>query len=117
MLDRATLTRRFAAGDTWFDSSPLYQVLARRVVDDDELLDLAAQVQAGQQPANMLMAATHLIVLRHREHPFARFFPSVRLAMHEVAQRVDGPITFLEVGPSAGIQLRFDHWALQLAAT
>lgn len=161
MLDRARLMRRFAAGDTWFDSSPLYQVLARSVADSDELLDLAAQVRPGPQPANMLMAATHLIVLRHPEHPFARFFPSVRgddaeppapaaaefadfcaehraaiseilrtrlvqtnepgrgvsvrLAMHEVARRVGGPVTFLEVGPSAGIQLRFDDWALEMA--
>jgi hypothetical protein len=159
-LDRATLVRRFAAGDTWFASSPLYQTLARRVAEDDGLLDLAAQAQAGQQPANMLMAATHLVILRHREHPFARFFEtvcgddaeppaaaaaefgafcaehrdaiseilrtrlvqtnepgrgvSVRLAMHEVARRVDGPVMFLEIGPSAGIQLRFDDWALEL---
>jgi hypothetical protein len=47
MLDRATLARRFAAGDTWFDSSPLYQVLARVVVDDDELLDLAGAYNAS----------------------------------------------------------------------
>jgi hypothetical protein len=161
MLDRADLARRFAVGDTWFDSSPLYQVLARRVVDNDELLALAAQVRPGQQPANMLMAATHSTVLRHPEHPFARFFPSVRgddaeppaaaaaefadfcaehraaiseilrtrlvqtnepgrgvsvrLAMHEVARRVDGPVVFLEIGASAGVQLRFDSWALELA--
>jgi hypothetical protein len=160
MLDRASLARRFGVGDTWFDSSPLYQVLARTVVDNDELLALAAQVRTGQQPANMLMAATHLTVLRHPEHPFARFFPSVRgddaeppaaasaefadfcaehrpaiseilrtrlvqtnepgrgvsvrLAMHEVARRVDGPVVFLEIGASAGVQLWFDHWALEL---
>ena len=40
---------------------------------------------------------------------------SVRLAMHEVARRVGGPVTFLEIGPSAGIQMRFDHWAMELA--
>lgn len=160
-LPTSDLIRRFAAGDSWFDSSPLYQVLARAVVDDDELLDLAAQVRPGQQPANMLMAAAHLVVLRHPEHPFARFFASVRgddaeppagagaefaafcaehratmvevlrtrlvqtnapgrgvsvrLAMHEVARRVRGPVTFLEIGPSAGIQLWFDRWALELA--
>ena len=52
--DRSALIRRFEAGDTWFASSPLYQVLARRVAGDDELLDLAAQARPGQQPANML---------------------------------------------------------------
>ncbi|MGH2891375.1 MAG: DUF2332 family protein, partial [Solirubrobacteraceae bacterium] len=161
MPDRAALARRFAVGDTWFHSSPLYRVLARAVVNHDRLLDLAALVRPGQQPANMLMAAVHLVVLRHPELPFARFFQSVRgddaeppagagaelagfcaehrdaiaeilrtrlvqtneagrgvsvrLAMHEVARRVDGPVTFLEIGPSAGIQLRFDCWAVELA--
>jgi hypothetical protein len=161
MLDRATLIRRFARGDAWFDTSPLYRVLARTVAADEDLLDLAAEVRPGQQPANMLMAATHLLVLKHPELPFARFFASVRgddaeppqgagvefgafcaqhrdaitqilrerlvqtnapgrgvavrLAMHEIAQRIPGPVTFLEIGPSAGIQLRFDRWALHTA--
>jgi hypothetical protein len=107
----------------------------------------------------MLMAATHLLVLRNPELPFARFFASVRgddaeppeaagaefaafcadhreeltrilrerlvqtnapgrgvavrLAMHEIGRRVTEPVTFLEIGPSAGIQLRFDRWAVE----
>jgi hypothetical protein len=159
MLDRETLIRRFARGDAWFDTSPLYQVLSRVAAGDDDLLDLAAEVRPGQQPANMLMAATHLIVLENPELPFARFFPSlrgdeaeppegagaefgpfcaqhrdalaailrerlvqtnepgrgvaVRLAMHEIGRRVQRPITFLEIGPSAGIQLRFERWAVR----
>jgi hypothetical protein len=161
MLDRETLRRRFARGDAWFDSSPLYQVLSRSVAADDDLLDLAAEARPGQQPANMLMAAAHLLVLENPELPFARFFASVRgghaeppqgaagefgpfcaehrdaiarilrerlvqtnapgrgaavrLAMHEIARRVPGPVSFLEIGPSAGIQLRFDRWALHTA--
>jgi hypothetical protein len=158
MLDRDTLLRRFSVGDDWFDTSPLYQALARAVAADDDLLDLAAEVRPGQQPANMLMAATHLLVLKDPGLPFARFFASVRddavppdgagaefaafcaehrdelakilrerlvqtnvpgrgvavrLAMHEIGRRVDGPVSFLEIGPSAGIQLCFDRWAVQ----
>jgi hypothetical protein len=64
MLDRATLIRRFAGGDAWFHTSPLYQALSRAVAGDEQLLDLAAQARPGQQPANMLMAATHLLVLK-----------------------------------------------------
>lgn len=158
MLDRDMLRQRFARGDAWFDTSPLYRVLSRAVVADDGLLDLAAEVRPGQQPANMLMAATHLLVLKDPGLPFARFFASVRgddaeppeaagaefaafcaehrdeltrilrerlvqtnapgrgvavrLAMHEVGRRVAGPVTFLEIGPSAGIQLRFERWAV-----
>jgi hypothetical protein len=159
MLDRDTLIRRFARGDAWFDTSPLYQVLSRAVAADEDLLDLAAEARPGQQSANMLMAATHLLVLRNPELPFARFFASVRgddaeppeaagaefaafcadhreeltrilrerlvqtnapgrgvavrLAMHEIGRRVTEPVTFLEIGPSAGIQLRFDRWAVE----
>jgi hypothetical protein len=161
MSDRETLIRRFARGDAWFDTSPLYQVLSRTVAADERLLDLAAETRAGQQPANMLMAATHLLVLENPELPFARFFASVRgddveppqgagaefgafcadhrdviarilrerlvqtnapgrgaalrLAMHELTHRVSGPVTFLEIGSSAGIQLRFERWAVHTA--
>ena len=158
MLDRDTVIGRFANGDAWFDTSPLYRVLSRAVVADEDLIDLAAEARPGQQPPNMLMAATHLLVLKDPELPFARFFASVRgddaeppegagaefgafcaehrdeltailrerlvqtnaprrgvavrLAMHEIGRRVSGPVTFLEIGPSAGIQLRFDRWAV-----
>src|SRR3954471_22375750 len=70
--------KRFARGDEWFDTSPLYQVLSRAVATDEDLLDLAAEARPGQQPANMLMAAAHLLVLKNPELPFARFFASVR---------------------------------------
>jgi hypothetical protein len=78
MLDRETLIRRFARGDAWFHTSPLYQVLSCTVATDEQLLDLAAETRPGQQPANMLMAAAHLLVLKNPELPFARFFASVR---------------------------------------
>lgn len=35
--------------------------------------------------------------------------------MHEIARRVPGPVSLLEIGPSAGIQLRFERWALRTA--
>jgi hypothetical protein len=38
---------------------------------------------------------------------------AVRLAMREIARRTPGPVTLLEIGPSAGIQLLFDRWALE----
>src|SRR4051794_39683127 len=158
---REQVRRRFAMGDAWFATSPLYRVLARAVARDDALLDLAGESRSGQQPPNMLMAASHLLVLRDPSLPFARFFASVRgeeseppaaagaefaafcaehreallailrtrlvqtsapgravsvrLGLHEVARRVDGPVTFLEVGPGAGVQLRFDRWAVETA--
>ena len=159
MFDREALVRAFSRGDSWFSTSPLYQVLSRTAASDEDLLELAAEVRPGQQPTNMLFAAAHLLVLKRPELPFARFFASVagddveppegagaefasfcaehrgaiarilrerlvqtnvprrgvavRLAMREVARRTPGPVTFLEIGPSAGIQLLFDRWALE----
>ena len=75
--EREQLRRRFAAGERWFHDSPLYQALARAVSEDDELLMLAAHARAGQQPTNLMMAATHLIVMEEPMHPFARFFATV----------------------------------------
>src|SRR3954468_10966782 len=74
---REQVRKRFAIGEDWFSTSPLYRVLARAVTQDDALLDLAAESRPGQQPPNMLMAATHLLVLRDPSLPFARFFASV----------------------------------------
>jgi hypothetical protein len=149
--DLGTLHALFAAGDRWFNDSPLYQTLTAAVARDDALLEIASHARAGQQPLNLMMAATHRIVARDPSLPFARFFPTVagaagleypgfcadhrpalvelletrlvqtneparataiRLALHEVGRRSGGPVTFLEIGPSAGIQLRFDRWGV-----
>ncbi len=152
------IRRQFAAGDHWFNDSPLYQTLTAVVARDDALLELASHARAGQQPLNLMMAATHRIVAGDPALPFARFFPTVagaaaeppaaaageypgfcsdhrealvelletrlvqtneparatavRYALHEVGRRSGRPVTFLEIGPSAGIQLRFDRWGV-----
>lgn len=157
--DLEALRAQFAEGDRWFHDSPLYQTLCAVVAREDALLGLAAQARAGQQPLNLLMAATHMVVARDPSLPFARFFATVvgdraeppegaaaeypsfcadhrdvltellqtrlvqtneparataiRYALHEVGRRTSGPVTFLEIGASAGIQLRFDRWAVR----
>ena len=148
----------FASEARWFQESPLYQVLAATVADDDGLLELAALARDGQRPTNLMMAATHMVVLSDPGLAFARYFASVagddaepplrardeypafcaehrdelsgllrtrlvqtneparatalRLALREVRRRTRGPVALLEVGASAGIQLRFDRWAV-----
>lgn len=157
--DLAALRAQFADGDRWFHDSPLYRTLSAAVARDDALLALAAHARAGQQPLNLLMAATHMVVARDPSLPFARFFPTVvgvraeppdgagteypafcaahrdaltellrtrlvqtneparataiRYALHEVGRRTRAAVTFLEIGPSAGIQLRFDRWGVR----
>ena len=55
MVHREALARRFARGDTWFDSSPLYRVLSRTVVTDDRLLELATALDAvAKDPPTIL---------------------------------------------------------------
>jgi hypothetical protein len=39
---------------------------------------------------------------------------ALRLALHAVGQRTEGSVTFLEIGASAGILLRFDRWAADI---
>lgn len=153
------LRARFADGDRWFHDSPLYRRLSVVVARENALLALAAHARAGQQPLNLLMAATHMIVARDPTLPFARFFPTVvgaraeppdgagaeypafceahrdaltellqtrlvqtneparataiRYALHEVGRRARTAVRFLEIGPSAGIQLRFDRWGVR----
>src|SRR5579875_3607110 len=75
--DLATLRARFADGERWFHDSPLLRCLAAVVARDDDLLELAGQARAGQQPTNLLMAATHMILARDPALPFARFYPTV----------------------------------------
>jgi len=157
--DLGSLRAQFVAAERWFNDSPLYQTLSAAVAHENALLELAAHARAGQQPTNLLMAATHMVVARDPSLPFARFFATVagsaadpptaagaeypefcaahrdaltklletrlvqtneparataiRYALHEVGRRAGGPVTFLEVGPSAGIQLRFDRWGVR----
>jgi hypothetical protein len=159
MRSLGEIRRQFAAGDRWFNDSPLYQTLTAVVARDDALLEIASHARAGQQPLNLMMAATHRIVAGDPSLAFARFFATVagaaaeppqaaageyaafcaahrealvgllqtrlvqtneparataiRFALHEVARRSGGAVTFLEIGPSAGIQLRFDRWGIR----
>jgi hypothetical protein len=52
--------RRFARVEC-APKSPLYEALALRIAEDDELLALCANTQPGQQPANLLFAALQYI--------------------------------------------------------
>lgn len=68
--------RRFATTEVE-ETSPLYYALALAVAGDRDLLRLAAEAQPGQPPANMLLGAVHLLMLRETDHPLAGFFPDL----------------------------------------
>src|SRR5690606_28681797 len=56
--------------------SPMYQDLARRVAEDSDLLDLAAQAQPGQPAPNLLFAAVNFLLYKGTSHELRNFYPN-----------------------------------------
>jgi hypothetical protein len=69
--------RRAFADPDGFNTSPLYQALARTVVAEDSLVDLASRGRPGQYPTFLFFGAVHQLLLAGVEHPLAGFYPSV----------------------------------------
>jgi hypothetical protein len=59
-----------------FAPSPLYVELARQVVQDHDLLVIAAEARSRPEP-NLFMGAVHYLLLRGTEHELAQFYPSL----------------------------------------
>lgn len=79
MTDRSQLSDYFARpwrNEAEAAGSPLYVALCDVVSTDSWLLDLAAEAQAGQPAPNMLFAAVHAVVVKHREDPLAAYYHS-----------------------------------------
>ena len=57
--------------------SQLYARLSAGVLEDPELLALAATAPVGQPPPNLLFAAVHYLLLSGAHHPLARLYPSL----------------------------------------
>lgn len=57
--------------------SPLYAGLSARILEDPELLDLAAEAPPGQPPPNLLFGAVHYLLLKGGGDPLARLYPSL----------------------------------------
>ncbi|QMU75541.1 DUF2332 domain-containing protein [Streptacidiphilus sp. PB12-B1b] len=153
--------RRAFADPDGFTTSPLYRELARTVVAEPGLLELASRGRPGQYPTFLLFGAVHQLLLAGAEHPLARFYPSVsgaaavadcsgagaalldfcarheaeltaiigtrlvqtnhvqralglRLGLCEIAAEVGGPVHLVEVGTSAGLNLRFDRYGYRV---
>lgn len=60
-----------------FAASPLYSALCPVVAGNQALLDLAANVRAGQQPEFAFFGAVHYLLLHGAGHDLASFYPSV----------------------------------------
>jgi hypothetical protein len=57
--------------------SKLYAHLSERILEDPDLLEIAAQAPVGQPPPNLLFGAVHYLLLRGVSDPLARLYPSL----------------------------------------
>ncbi|MFC4078008.1 DUF2332 domain-containing protein [Salinithrix halophila] len=135
------------------NSSNLYEHLAFKVSEDEELLDIASHAQAGQPVPNLLFGAVHYLLLKGKHHELRQFYRSLVNHPQEVERafppfrdfclsfkrelipilqeklvqtnevrrcaylypsfcfiyrQVKKPLSLLEIGTSAGLQLLWD---------
>jgi hypothetical protein len=73
----APLFRRWSEVEAVANLSPLYEVLGHTVVDDTELLALAAEALPGQPPPNILFAAVHALLAGSPDEPLREFYATL----------------------------------------
>ncbi|MEH7884348.1 DUF2332 domain-containing protein [Bacillus sp. JJ1609] len=59
------------------NSSPLYEFLAMKIAEDEEVLGLALKAREGQPIPNLLFGAVHYLLLKGNEHELREFYPSL----------------------------------------
>ncbi len=62
-------------------SSPLYELLALGVADDEEMLALAANTPPSQPPTLLLFGAVQYLLLKQLDEPLAAFYPTISAAL------------------------------------
>ncbi len=58
-------------------SSPLYEFLALKIAEDQEMLELAAEAREGQPVPNLFLGAVHYLLMKGKKHPFREYYPSI----------------------------------------
>lgn len=133
-LDRiAQVYLRFADNEAK-DRSPLYQELARGVAEDDQLLQLLAELPSPKQQPNLLFAAVRYLCgtadgwdefrgwVVERQEEILSIIESRRTQTNEPARcatllpvlaTLPQPLALLEVGAAAGLCLLPDYYAYQ----
>lgn len=67
-----TFAERECAG-----SSELYEYLAMKIADDDDMLELSSYTREGQPIPNLFFGAVHYLLLQGKEHTVSSFYPSI----------------------------------------
>ncbi|QDT99486.1 DUF2332 domain-containing protein [Gimesia aquarii] len=57
-------------------TSPLYYILSHSIAQDNDVLEIAGQVQKGQPVPNLFFAAVHYLLVSGSSHPLAAFYAS-----------------------------------------
>ena len=57
-------------------SSPLYEHLANKIAEDEDLLDIASLIPQGQPAPNLLLAAVHYLVAISND-PLTNYYASL----------------------------------------
>ena len=72
-----TYFRNFGLKQAPENGSPLYHALSLGVLDDPDMLRLAASCPPSQPSANLLFGAVHYLLLGGVQHPLRDFYPDV----------------------------------------
>ncbi len=70
------LFRNFALNECR-NSSPLYEHLSLRVSEDEQLMEIDANVRFGQPVPNLLFGAVHYLLLKGKNHRLKKYYPGI----------------------------------------
>jgi hypothetical protein len=59
-------------------NSSLYYKLSLQIANDRELLSIAASTREGQPVPNIFFGAVHYLLLKNRDEPLAKYYPSIQ---------------------------------------
>ena len=93
-----TYFRNFGLKQAPENGSPLYHALSLGVLDDPDMLRLAASCPPSQPSANLLFGAVHYLLLGGVQHPLRDFYPDVvasEKAPRPPAQETYAPVSRL----------------------
>lgn len=78
-MDKSQLSLRFTnfANIECKGSSQLYEVLSRKIAEDDEILEICSFARVGQPVPNMLLGAVHYLLLKGKDHLLKEYYPSM----------------------------------------
>jgi len=66
-------------------SSPLYEHLATKIANDEDLLDIASSIPQDQPAPNLLLAAVHYLLATSND-PLTNYYASLTSSPHPIQE-------------------------------